>query len=152
MPTPHIRRALTADADALAPLYREFYAEDAIVVPHDTVRKNLTAMLEDNRAAIWLVEEQGAIAAFAAATLTLGVEFGWAAEIEDLFVRPNHRGDGLAKALLQTAVDWAMESGATEVILVITPEAEADQGLIGFYGKLGFRKSDRIIMYKSGSQ
>ena len=147
-----IRRAAAQDVPALAGLYDRFYAEDAIDVSVDVIRKNLGAMVLDERAAIWVAEHDGSIVGFTSASLTLGIEFGWASEIEDLFVLPAHRGKGLAKRLFQTAIDWAEKSGASEILLVVTPEAEADQGLIAFYEKLGFRKSDRILMYKSGNQ
>lgn len=147
-----IRRATPEDASALTRSYIDFYAEDAIDVPADAICRNLLAMLADDRAAIWVAEEAGAFIGFSSATLTLGAEFGWASEIEDLYIHPDHRGKGLARRLFQKAVDWAEENGATEILLVVTPEAEADQGLTAFYEKLGFAKSDRIVMYKSGRQ
>ena len=152
MPEPTVRQAGEADAKALAPLYEQFYTEDGIKTGPDDIRRNLSAMLADDRAAIWVAENAGEIVGFSSATLTLGVEFGWASELEDLYILPEFRGKGLARTILQAAVNWAEENGATDVILVITPEAEADQGLVGFYDKLGFRKSDRIVMYKSGNQ
>ena len=147
-----IRRATAQDVPTLSDLYARFYSEDPIDVSHDSIRKNLGAMVLDERAAIWIAEDDKDIIGFASASLTLGVEFGWASEIEDLFVLPEHRGKGLAKRLLLTAIDWAEKCGASEILLVVTPEAEADQGLVAFYEKLGFSKSDRIVMYKTGNQ
>ncbi|RVU34764.1 GNAT family N-acetyltransferase [Hwanghaeella grinnelliae] len=147
-----IRRATAQDVPTLANLYARFYAEDAIDVSVDRIRKNLGAMVLDERAAIWVVEHDGNIVGFSSASLTLGIEFGWASEIEDLYVLPEHRGKGLAKRLFQTAIDWSETCGASEILLVVTPEAESDQGLIAFYEKLGFSRSDRIVMYKSGNQ
>lgn len=147
-----IRRATAQDVPTLAGLYARFYAEDAIDVPYDSIRKNLGAMVLDERAAVWVAVHDGNIVGFTSASLTLGVEFGWASEVEDLFVLPEHRGKGLAKRLFQTAIDWAEKYGASKILLVVTPEAEADQGLIAFYEKLGFSRSDRIVMYKNGNQ
>ena len=147
-----IRRATAQDVPLLADLYVRFYAEDAINVPVENIRKNLAAMVLDDRAAIWIAEVGGEIVGFSSATMTLGVEFGWASEIEDLFVLPGHRGNGLARDLFQKAITWAEESEASEILLVVTPEAQAEQGLVAFYEKLGFAKSDRIVMYKSGGQ
>lgn len=147
-----IRRAVAADAGALAQLYTDFFAEDSIDVSPDVILKNLSAMLGDDRAALWIAEEASEIIGFVSATMTLGVEFGWASEIEDLYIRPLHRGQGLARALLQTAVEWADTNGAAEIFLVVTPEAEAEQGLIAFYEGLGFHRSDRVMLYKTGKQ
>lgn len=147
-----IRRATATDADTLAALYSQFFAEDAIDVPPEAILRNLSAMLRDDRAAAWIAEEAGQVVGFSSATLTFGVEFGWASEIEDLYVLPEYRGKGLARNLFQAAVEWAERRGALEILLVITPEAETDQGLIAFYEKLGFHKSNRHVMYKSGKQ
>lgn len=143
-----IRSATSNDIDRLSQLYAAFFSEDAIVFEAENLSANLAIMLGDERACIFVVETDGIIAGLASATLTFGVEFGWAAELEDLYIVPGCRGRGLANMLAGTVLDWADDQGATEVVLVITPEAEAEQALTGFYKKLGFRDSQRTTMYR----
>ncbi len=45
------------------------------------------------------------------------VRFGRRAWVEDLAVDPSHRSQGIGKALLATAKDWAREHGATHLEL-----------------------------------
>lgn len=147
--TARIRPAGPADHATLLPLYLAFFREDAIATPPEAVAMNLALMLQDPRARLLLAEEDGTPMGLAAGSLTFGVEFGCAAELEDLYVIPAARGRGLARQLAQAVIDWAEEAGAGEVILVITPEAEARQGLTTFYARLGFRDARRITLYRS---
>ncbi|MBO6837916.1 MAG: GNAT family N-acetyltransferase [Alphaproteobacteria bacterium] len=142
-----LKRATGADAHRLTDLYVDFYAEDAIDVPRERVAENVAFMAEDDRAAIWIAERNGEPVGMSSATITFGVEFGWACELEDLYIRPDHRGQGLSRRLLGAAIDWARDRKVTQVILVITPEAEAEQGLSAYYRKLGFQDSGRVTMY-----
>ncbi|MGI3165581.1 GNAT family N-acetyltransferase [Pseudooceanicola sp. 200-1SW] len=144
-----LRRATAADAAALLPLYLDFFHEDAIPTPARAVAANLAVMLDDPRAAHWLIEEDGRVIALAAGALTFGVEYGLSAELEDLYVTPAARGRGLARLLAHAVIDWARDQGATEMVLVITPQAEAEQGLTAFYEKLGFGPSPRITLSRT---
>lgn len=144
-----LRRAKPEDAEPMTDLYAAFFREDAIETPKEQIRHNLERMLKDERAAIWIAEgEAGEMLGFSSASLTFDVEFGCAAEIEDLYVIPAARGRGLSRHLLMEALGWAEQSGAREIMLVITPESEAEQGLVQFYEKFGFRDSQRTMMYR----
>ncbi|NMM46524.1 GNAT family N-acetyltransferase [Rhodospirillaceae bacterium KN72] len=143
-----IRRAELADVPALARLYTAFYREDAIPTPVDDITENLTVMVQDDRAGIWVAEADDVPVGMSSATVTFGVEFGWACELEDLYVVPSYRGLGVSRKLLDAAQDWAKSRGVRTVILVITPDAENDQGLTEYYRKLGYVDSKRITMYR----
>jgi GNAT superfamily N-acetyltransferase len=45
------------------------------------------------------------------------VRYGYRAWVEDLAVHPDHRSQGVGKALLDAAKDWARERGATHLEL-----------------------------------
>ena len=143
-----IRRADLADTPALTRLYAAFYREDAIPTPTDEIERNLAVMVQDDRAGIWIAEADDVPVGMSSATVTFGVEFGWACELEDLYVAPSYRGLGLSRQLLDAAHAWAKARGVRTVILVITPDAESDQGLTEYYRKLGYSDSNRITMYR----
>lgn len=148
--TARIRRATAADLPTLSPAYAAFFAEDAIETPQAELDANLARMLAYPQAAIFVAEADDGLVGFSSATLSVGAEFGLGSEIEDLYVAPRWRGRGLARRLLEAAIGWAQDQGAQELMLVVTPEAEADQGLTQLYEKFGFRASGRILMYRSG--
>lgn len=149
LPGVRIRTAEFHDLDTLAPLFEAFFAEDGISVDPSAIRTNLVRMLRDDRACFLVAEVDGGIVGMASGTLTFGVEFGIAAEVEDLYVAPRFRGLGVARTLIKRVLQWASDKGASEIILVITPEAERAQGLTRFYESFGFRNSQRITMYRS---
>lgn len=144
-----IRPAEFADLEPLATLYSAFFQEDGITTAPEAIRVNLGMMLRDARARVFVAEVDGAIAGFSSGSLTFGVEFGCAAELEDLYLRPEYRGQGWARDLAAAVLHWAEARGACEIILVITPEAEAEQDLTAFYRKLGFENSRRLTMYRT---
>ncbi|MCA0962481.1 GNAT family N-acetyltransferase [Salipiger bermudensis] len=144
-----ITRAALDDVPNLVPLYERFFAEDAITVARPEIEANLRQMLADDRAAVFVAMAGGEAVGLASGSLTCGVEFGWAAEMEDLFVVPESRGQGLARRLVEVTLAWADERGARQTLLVITPEAEEAQSLTALYAKFGFVRSDRVLMYRT---
>jgi len=57
------------------------------------------------------------------------------AEIESMFIRKSHRGQGLGTALARHFKDWAEENGAE--MMMVTAYA-ANQSAVNFYKALGF--------------
>jgi GNAT superfamily N-acetyltransferase len=52
-----------------------------------------------------------------------------------VFVRPQHRGTGLTKALFDAGLEWAWTHGAERVRLIVHEDNERARG---FYRKMGF--------------
>ncbi|WP_406729765.1 GNAT family N-acetyltransferase [Streptomyces sp. GD-15H] len=55
-----------------------------------------------------------------------------------VYVRPEHRGNGLTKALFEVALEWAWARGMERVRLIVHPE---NGRALGFYRKAGFVES-----------
>ncbi|MBE9637330.1 GNAT family N-acetyltransferase [Salipiger mangrovisoli] len=146
-----IRPAKPSDLAALRALYTAFFREDGIATPPPAIAGNLSVMLGDPRACIFVADTGSELAGMSSGSLTFGVEFGWSAELEDLYVSPGHRGLGWSRLLVAAVLDWAHDRGARETVLVITPQAEQDQALTRFYRKFGFQASRRITMYRGGT-
>ncbi|MFZ6036085.1 MAG: GNAT family N-acetyltransferase [Patescibacteria group bacterium] len=58
------------------------------------------------------------------------------AEIEEMFVRPEYHGKGVAQELVQAATTWAKENGAETIT---TKSGEKLARAHAFYEKIGFR-------------
>lgn len=66
------------------------------------------------------------------------------AEVSRLYVRPAHRGAGVARALMTTLLDHARAAGFTRVVLgVMTTRVP----VIAFYRRLGFVETGAEIAY-----
>jgi GNAT superfamily N-acetyltransferase len=79
--------------------------------------------------------EQGRLVGFLTAYQDIhSVRFGYRAWVEDLAVHPDHRSQGIGKALLDAAKAWARERGATHLEL---DSAEARTDAHRFYEREG---------------
>ena len=84
------------------------------------------------------------------ATLSLefGIEFGWSAEIGDLYVVPEWRGKGISRALVLAAEQILKERGAKGYQVTVTLFADEHHDLKRFYAALGFKNEGRVILWK----
>ena len=57
------------------------------------------------------------------------IEWGRLGEIGDLYVLPEARGNGIARRLVQAAIDWRRARGCSAVEATTTPLGEAAHGL-----------------------
>jgi aminoglycoside 6'-N-acetyltransferase I len=98
-----IRNALPADLDDLVRLALAFYAESGFSTPAAELRHNLARLLDSEWASVRVVDgtgSTGSIAAFAVTTAVLSLESGVCAELQDMYVSPEHRRTGIARALV----------------------------------------------------
>lgn len=139
-----IRDAAEADLHEVCALIREL-AEyerlvDEVVLEPEEVRRHLFG--PDPAAHVLVAEVDGAVAGFALWFGTFSTFLGqpgiW---LEDLFVRPQHRGAGLGQALLRALrertdgrVEWAV--------------LDWNEPSIGFYRSLGARPLEGWTTYR----
>jgi GNAT superfamily N-acetyltransferase len=80
--------------------------------------ERLRAAIESDAAEVFIADPDGAIAGFVTVYDEFeSVRFGHRAWVEDLAVDPGRRSQGLGKALLDAAKDWARSRGATHLEL-----------------------------------
>ncbi len=125
-----IRRATPADLDQLAPLfdgYRQFYAQPADLA---RARDWLGARLQRGESVVLLAEYNGQAAGFT----QLYPQFSsvrtarlWL--LNDLFVAPDARRGGVARALLAAAADFARADGVAGIMLETSRDNAAARAL-----------------------
>ena len=85
---------------------RAFYAESGFVLDEDRARAGFEGLLADARLGrVWLIGREaskaGAAVGYIVVTFGFAMEYGgMAATVDDFFVRPEARGEGLGKAAL----------------------------------------------------
>ncbi len=140
-----IRNAGPADADAIVTMMEAFYAEDDMPFDPGRADSAVRQLLEaPDLGRAWIAERHGEIAGYAVLTLGFSLEYmGRDGFVDDLYVRPGHRGRGIGTAMLGELL------GACQVLRVRALHLEVGRGKAGaqsLYRRFGFVDHDRLLM------
>ena len=141
-----VRRAAAADAARVAPLfdaYRRFYglASDLVLS-----RRYLTERLERGESVVLLAEAPGgaALGFVQMYPIFSSLRAARVFVLYDLFVAPEARRHGVARRLMQAAVDEARAAGAAALSLQTARTNVAAQRL---YESLGWKRDEEFMEY-----
>ena len=117
-----VRAAEAGEEEAIVPLYEWLFAPPGSRPGAWDERRAAVALRDaiDSHDACVLVGEAdgGELIGICTAYQDIhSVRFGYRAWVEDLAVHPGHRSQGVGRALLGAARDWARERGATHLEL-----------------------------------
>lgn len=119
--------------------------------PHHTLaemEEEMEKLLSINRDAVFLAWEGGTAIGFAHCSLrhdyVEGASYSPTGYLEGIFVVEEHRGKGVAAALLAACEDWARKQNCRE--FASDCELSNSESLI-FHLKKGFAESSRIICF-----
>lgn len=115
-----IRPASHEDVRSMTRLLQELFAvETEFEFNEEKQRCGLEMLLESPNAGIWVADRRGRVVGMVTVQLVVstaeGAFSGW---LEDLVVSSAYRRRGLGKALLKSAVNWAMDRGASRIQLL----------------------------------
>ena len=133
-----VRQATLEDVDALVPLfdaYRQFYAQ-----PSDKTRARnwLRARIGNNESVVLLAERDGAAIGFSQLyPMYSSVQTARIWVLNDLYVDPDQRRHGVARALLKAAEEFGKDDGAAFIVLETTRVNETAHAL---YRDAGWRE------------
>ncbi|MFI1990163.1 GNAT family N-acetyltransferase [Actinoplanes sp. NPDC020271] len=120
--------------------YRVHYGEAA--EPARTAEW-LSVQLRGDRLRAWVTEQDGRAAGFlTAAVMPASLRLGEFWAVRDVFVRPECRRSGAARALLDQVVAEARAAGAIRISLQTEP---ANTPALALYRSLGFRPVEGLI-------
>ena len=142
----HIAAATRRDASAIADLATRFFLEEGFELPPEGLGPRVERYLETDGHAVFAAWRGGRPVAFATAAAGFGLEYGWVAELEDLYVLPTERRKGIARRLIDLVVGWAADRGCSAVLVTVTPVGERSHGLSAFYERLGFADRGRRLL------
>ena len=141
-----INRATLRDLEALVPLfagYRAFYGQPS---DSEAARTFLRERLTRNDTVIFLAEREGKPVGFTQlfpSSSSVSVKRLWI--LNDLFVTPEARRGGVAKALLERAKAHAAETGAKGLVLNTAVDNKKAQNL---YEALGWIRDETFYTYE----
>lgn len=116
----------------------------------DDHRADIEAYFETGGSSVCLVaSDGGTILGFAEADLrhdyVNGCETSPVAFLEGIYVRPEARGRGVAKALIAAVEAWAGEQGCTELASDTGLDNLASQAM---HDAVGFEETERVVYYR----
>jgi aminoglycoside 6'-N-acetyltransferase I len=144
-----IRQAVLAEHPPAFELLKRFFVEEGFETPLAEMSQSLKAMLAHPGTSVFLAWQSNLACGVATVRYTPSLEHGLYAEIEDLYILPELRGQGLAKLLVDHCCAWCQAQGCSSVEVCVTPEAEASHGLSRFYQRLGFGDTGRSLFSRS---
>lgn len=135
-----IKQVTSDDIEAAAILfakYREFYKQ-----PYDlaTSKQFLKERLENKESIAFVAIDEGQYAGFTQlypSFSSVGLKRIWI--LNDLFVLPEHRQNGIAQALINHVIDYCKSTGRSKIVLSTAYDNLNAQQL---YEKMGFVKED----------
>jgi ribosomal protein S18 acetylase RimI-like enzyme len=132
-----VRRATAADAEVVGRLLFDFNTEFETSGPSaDEFSVRLAGLLERGDVTVLLAADDGEPVGFALLTLRLTHFFdGPLAQLEELYVRPALRGQGIGTALLEEAIRLVRERDGEEMHINVD---EVDTDARRFYERHGF--------------
>lgn len=143
-----IRPASREDVRAMTRLLQELFAvETEFEFDEEKQRCGLQMLLDSPNAGLWVADRRGRVVGMVTMQLMVstaeGALSGW---MEDLVVSSAYRRRGLGKALMNSAVNWAHEQGASRVQLLA--DSRNVPALI-FYRKLEWLQTNMIALRKT---
>ena len=138
-------------SDDLSPaisLLQRFFEEEGFDTPLAIIAERAGQMAGIGQCGLFLAEAENQAIGVATCSLEFGIEFGWWAEMGDLYVVPEWRGKGIARRLATAVEDFAKGAGAGGYQVTVTPFGEEHMGLKAFYRSLGFEGDGRLLLFK----
>lgn len=126
-----------------------FFREEAFDTPDEVIRRHTAVMAGLDNCGLFVAESEGIAIGVATISLEFGIEFGWGAEMGDLYVLPEWRGKGLSRRIVLAIEDFLKSRGASFYQVTVTPYAQEAHDLRTFYDRLGFDSAGRMILAKT---
>jgi GNAT superfamily N-acetyltransferase len=139
--------ATPADIDALIDLMREYYAFDHLDFEEPPAREALRQLISDpGLGRAWLIHADGCLSGYVVLTLGFSLEFkGRDAVVDELYLRPQYRGQGIGRRALQHVEEVCRSLGVQALRLEVE---RANAGAQAVYRKGGFVEHDRYPLTK----
>ncbi len=140
-----IRRAALSDVPALVTLMTAFYAESGFPLPAAPAARAFETIIGDSRlGAVWLAESETTPIGHAVLTVSFSMEYGGLrAFVDDLYVAPSARGQGVGGALLRALRTACMAGGVRAMHVEVGPENETARRL---YARADYVDSGHLLL------
>ena len=132
-----IRKAGRSDVEAITNLMHDFAAFEDLSEYFESTPENLAAVMFGDRSFVngLVAEDNGEVVAYALFYPNYATFRGQRGMyLEDIFISPAHRGQGIGEAMLRRIAQISKEQGCERIDFQVL---EWNQPAIGFYERLG---------------
>jgi len=137
----HVEEAKRSDMEHLIDLLTLLFSQEAEFTPQrDIQRTGLQLILEDSKVgSIFVLKEDGSVVGMVSLLWTISTALGGkVAFLEDMIIKPEYRGKGYGKQLVDYAIAHAKKVTCKRITLLTDTDNDAAQH---FYKRLGFHDS-----------
>ena len=147
MADPVFKPATSDETGILIAMMSELYAYDSLKFDEAIARRALQTIIGDEKfGRVFLILLADEIAGYAVLTFGYSLEFhGRDAFVDELYLRDEHRGQGIGKRALQFLTEVCATAGVNALHLEVERENTSAQAV---YRKFGFEDHDRYLMTK----
>jgi ribosomal protein S18 acetylase RimI-like enzyme len=136
-----LRAATASDLRLLLPYMQGYYSEDGLAFGEANAQAMARLLASPQYGCVWFIETDGQSIGYIVLCFGYSVELGGReAYIDELYVHPEQRGRGTAKAALALVLEVARAQYIRAVHLEVDMSNEA---ALRLYGALGFEVRDR---------
>lgn len=143
-----IMQASIKDLDRVVGLALKLWPSHALAELRDEFEEEFRELLQSKNAVIFLANERGEALGFAQFEQRHDYVEGTSSRpvgyLEGIFVLEEHRGKGIARALVEAGEDWARQNGCHEFGSDAALENTASHA---FHERIGFQEANRIVCF-----
>ncbi len=145
----NIRRLTGSDdLSGAIELLRRFFSEEGFDTAQEMIAAHTRQLAALETCGLFIGEDQGKTVGVATVSMEFGIEYGWWAEMGDLYLVPEYRGRGLSRRVVKSVEEFLKDRGCHGYQVTVTPFAGAQHGLARYYARLGFKSEGRLILRK----
>jgi GNAT superfamily N-acetyltransferase len=143
-------RRLSGDEDCSTAilLLQRFFREEGFDTPGERIAENCLKLARLDTCGLFLAERDGKAVGVDTVSMEFGIEFGWWAEMGDLYVVPAERRRGTARRLVAEIERFLRSRGVEGYQITLTRHARSIPGLAEFYAALGFMDDGRSLLVR----
>jgi ribosomal protein S18 acetylase RimI-like enzyme len=138
-------RELRLEALKDAPLAFEERYSESVAEPDEFWQRRVARGAAGPESGLFVAVDDGRFVAKASCFVESEITEHVSTQIVGVYVSPRHRGNGVAEALLATAIRWAREEPRADRIRLFV--MQENQRAAAFYRRIGFRDTGVTVAY-----
>lgn len=148
---PHFKVAQPSDVNTVMNFMRNYYDYDQIPLDEAAAHKALTQLLNsDSFGRVWLICVSDKPIGYVILTLGFSLEYqGRDAFIDEIYIEEAYRGQGIGTKTFAFVEAQTRALGVQAIHLEVERH---NQQARNFYGKIGFKDNDRLLLSKRINQ